>query len=109
MYLKIKNRKIKIIKLDSFWKRFKGLKFVLEPIDYGVMFPKKKTITTDFLCQRVDIILTDKNNKILYMYNDFPSEKRIWPKRKVYNIYFLPVGTVKNFKVNEVLPIKNKV
>ena len=41
MYLKVKNKKIKIIQPQGFWNRFKGLKFVLEPIDYGLRFTKK--------------------------------------------------------------------
>ena len=42
MYLQVKRKKIKIIELKGFWNRFKGLKFVLEPIDYGVKFSKKE-------------------------------------------------------------------
>ena len=108
MYLKLKNRRIEIKELKGFFNRFKGLKFVLEPIDYGVLFSKKKTVSTDFLCQKIDIILADKDNKILYMYENFPSERRIWPKKHVYNIYFLPLGTVKNFKLGDQLNIKEK-
>ena len=36
MYLQIKKKKIKIIELKGFWNRFKGLKFILEPINYGI-------------------------------------------------------------------------
>lgn len=105
MYLKIKNKKIKIIEPLGFWNRFKGLKFILEPIDYGLKFSKKKFITTNFLCQRIDIVLTDKEDNILYMYENIKTEKYIWPKKKVYNIYFLPLGTIKNLKLNTKLNI----
>ncbi len=103
MYLKVKNKKIKIIQPQGFWNRFKGLKFVLEPIDYGLRFTKKKFVTTNFLCQKIDIILTDKDDKILYIYEKMKTEKYIFPKRKVYNVYFLPLNTAKNFKLNEKL------
>ena len=86
MYLKIKNKKIKIIKLDSFWKRFKGLKFVLEPIDYGVMFPKKKTITTDFLCKELILYLQIKIIKSYICTMIFLVKKEFGQKEK-YTIY----------------------
>lgn len=105
MYLKIKKKKIKITELVGFWNRFKGLKFVLDPIDYGVKFQKKKFVTTNFLCQKIDIVLTDKENNILYMYENFKTEKYILPKRKVYNVYFLPLNTVKDLKLNTKLNI----
>lgn len=105
MYLQIKRKKIKIIELTKFWDRFKGLKFVLEPITYGIKFPKKKFVTTNFLCQKIDIVLTDKNDNILYMYNNMNTEKYIFPKRKVYNVYFLPLNTAKDLQINTKLNI----
>lgn len=105
MYLQVKNKKIKIIELTGFWNRFKGLKFVLEPIDYGIKFSKKKFVTTNFLCQKIDIVLTDKEDNILYMYKKMNTEKYIFPKRKVYNVYFLPLNTVKKLKLNTKLKI----
>lgn len=33
------------------------------------------------------------------------TEKYIFPKRKVYNVYFLPLNTVKELKVNTKLKI----
>lgn len=105
MYLQVKRKKLKIIELKGFWNRFKGLKFVLEPIDYGVKFTKKKFVTTNFLCQKIDIVLTDKEDNILYMYEKMNTEKYILPKRKVYNVYFLPLNTVKDLKLNTKLKI----
>ena len=108
MYLQVKKKKIKIIELKGFSHRFKGLKFVLEPIDYGVRFSKKKCVTTNFLCQKIDIVLTDKDENILYIYENMKTEKYIFPKRKVYNVYFLPLNTAKNLKINTKLKIINK-
>ena len=52
MYLQVKRKKIKLIELTKFWDRFKGLKFVFEPLNYAIRFPKKKFVTTNFLCQK---------------------------------------------------------
>ena len=105
MYLQVKRKKIKIIELTKFWERFKGFKFYLEPITYGLKFPKKRFITTNFLCQRIDIVQTDKEDNILYMFENVKSEKYIFPKKKVYNTYFLPLNTIKNLKLNTKLKI----
>ena len=105
MYLQVKRKKIKLIELTKFWDRFKGLKFILEPINYGLRFPKKRFVTTNFLCQRIDIVLTDKEDNILYIYENMKTEKYIFPKRKVYNVYFLPLNTVKDLKANTKLKI----
>ena len=105
MYLQVKRKKIKLIELTKFWDRFKGLKFVFEPLNYAIRFPKKKFVTTNFLCQKIDIVLTDKEDNILYMYENMKTEKYIFPKRKVYNVYFLPLNTVKNLTKNTKLKI----
>lgn len=109
MYLKIdKKKKIKIIILKKFWERFKGLKFVFEKLDYGVKFPRKKKCNTNFLVQNIDIILTDKNEKIIYMQENVGTEVKIKRRRHVYNTYFLPLGTVKYFKVGDILEFIEK-
>ncbi len=108
MYIKINRKKLPIIEKRKFWERFVGLKFVLEPIDYGVKYPKRKWFNTNFLCQRVDIVLTDKEDKICYIYENFNTEKTIFPKHKVYNVYLLPLGSSTNLKIGEVLRVYKK-
>ena len=104
MYLKIKNKKIEIIELNKFSERFKGLKFVLEKIDYGVYFPNKRWISTNFLCQNIDVVLTDKNNLIISLIENIRSEKYIF-KFRTRNIYFLPLETAKYLKIGQKIPI----
>lgn len=105
MYLKLQKKKIEIHSLTRFWDRFKGLKFYFEPLEHGVHFPKKRWVTTNFLCQRIDIIMTDKNNQILYLYENFKSEKYIFLKLKVHHTYFFPLNTACHFKKGDSLPI----
>ena len=104
MYLKIKNKKIDIIELTKFSERFKGLKFVLEKLDYGVYFPNKRWISTNFLCQNIDIALTDKNNIIISLMENVRSEKYIF-KFRTKNIYFLPLDTVKYLQIGKKIPV----
>lgn len=108
MYLKVNNKKIRINKLTNFFDRIKSLRFILEKIDYGLLFPKKHGITTVFLCQKIDIIMTDKENKILYIYKNVKSEKYFFPRRKVYNIFFLPLKTADNFNKGDIIELNEE-
>ena len=105
MYIKVKNKKIKIVEANTFWERLKGLKFVLGPLEYGVRFPKKKASNTNFLFERIDVILTDKDEKILYLIENLGTEKKVHRKKDVYNTYFVPKDTVKELKVGETLKL----
>ena len=107
MYIKIKNKKIKILEYTKKTDRIKSLKFVLEPIDYGIKIPKKKLVNTYFFCQKVDVCITNKENIIIKMYESLKSEKRKF-HWKSYNIYYLPLGTVKNMKIGDTLIPKEK-
>ena len=103
MYIKIKNKKVKLVEANTFWERLKGLKFVLGPLEYGVRFPKKKSSNTNFLFERIDVILTDQEEKILYLIENLGTEKKVRRKKDVYNTYFVPRGTVKDLKVGDTL------
>ncbi len=107
MYLIINNKKILIKEYIKFKDRFKTLKFYLDKIDFGIKLPKKKRANTTFFCQRVDICFTDKDDKVLYLYEDVKSEKKIF-KFKSKNIYYLPLNTVKYLKVGEQLKFRKK-
>ncbi|MCI8460536.1 MAG: hypothetical protein HFE81_03995 [Bacilli bacterium] len=107
MYLKVNNKKIEIKEYKRFIDRFKSLKFVLNEIDYGIKIPNKKKASTYFFCQRVDICFTDKEDNILYLYQNIKSEKRII-KLKAKNVYYLPLNTCKDLKVGTKINLKNK-
>ncbi len=100
MYIKVKNKEIEIQEKNTWMEKFKSLKFVLEPIDYGIKISKTRWINTYFFCQRVDICVTDKDNRVQKVYENVKSEKRIFLWKK-YNIYYLPLNTIKNVSLNE--------
>lgn len=105
MYIKIKDKKLSIREANTFFERVKGLKFVLGPLDYGVRFPKKKASNTNFLFEKIDVILTDMEENILFLYENVGTEKYIRRRKNVYNTYFVPCGTVKNLSVGEKLEL----
>lgn len=106
MYLICKKKKIEIEECLTFFTRLKGFMFQMEPIVTGKRFPKCNSIHTYFMFQRIDVIMTDKNNKVIKMYPNLKSEKMIFPKRGVYYTYELPLGSCDGYKIGDVLKIK---
>lgn len=106
MYLICNKEKIEIDDCTTFLKRLIGFMFQFKTIKIGKRFPKCNSIHTCFMFQKIDVIMTDKNNKIIKMYPNLKSEKIILPKKDVYYTYELPLGTCNNYKISDVLKIK---
>ena len=107
MYLKVNSKKIEIKEYIKFKDRFKSFRFYLYPIDFGIRYNKKKIASTYFFCQKVDICFTDKDNIILDLYHNVPSERRLFDF-KAYYIYYLPLETCKYLEIGKKLDIKEK-
>ncbi len=106
MKLTINKKKINIEKIDGFFNRFKLLKFKLEKLENGYLLTKRKWLSTYLYCQKVDVIMTDKDNTILYLYPNLKSEAIIYYKRKVYNTYILPLGIANHLEKGKILKIE---
>ena len=102
------NKKLKINTLTSFKDRIKGYRFYLYPIKEGLCYPKKKMINTYFVCQKLDIVVTDKENNILAIYPSIKTENFIRPRLKAYYIYLLPEGSSKGLENIDKLRIMTK-
>ena len=68
-------------------------------------FPKCNSIHTFFMFKPIDVFMTDKNNKILYLYKNFKPYKIILPKKNVYYTYETKINEY-DFKVNDVFQEK---
>lgn len=99
-------KKIKFKTVTKFTDRMKGFRFYLTPIKEGLCYPKKKMINTYFVCQKLDIVVTDKENKILAIYPSIKTEKFIRPRFKAYYIYLLPEKSSKGLEDYDILKIK---
>ena len=98
MKLRYNNKDINLVECKSFYTRFKG--FMLEDnIDRALLFDKCNSVHTFFMKKNIDIIMCDKDNDILYIYNDIEKNKIIWPKKKVTKVYELPVNYF-DYKLN---------
>ena len=103
--IKIGNfQNIKIYECINFYNRLTGLMFK-KNINYGLLFKKCNSIHTFFMKENIDVIMTDKNNKILYYYNNLKPNKIILPKKGVYNTYEFPANKLTHIKINEYIKI----
>ena len=103
MILKCKYEvEIKLCK--SFTSKLFGLMFK-KNFKYGICLKRCNSIHTFFMKENIDIIMTDKDNKIIYIKNNLKKNKIIWPKKKVYYTYELPAH-YHTYKVGEYLLFK---
>lgn len=85
---------IKIKEAKSFKDRLLGLMFK-KNINYGLLFENCRSIHTFFMKEEIDILATDKNNRIIKMYKSVKPWRIIIAPKKTYNIYELPKKTLK--------------
>ena len=71
MYLLINNKKIEIKEAISFKDRLYGLMGKTN-IDYGMLFPNCNSIHTFFMKENIDIIGINKDNIVIYKYENLP-------------------------------------
>jgi len=97
--MKSKKLNINIKICNKFYNRLFGLMFK-KNINYGLCFPKCNSIHTFFMRENIDVIMTDKDYNILYIYKNFKPNKIILPKKNVYYTFELPCNKF-NFNVKE--------
>ncbi len=109
MYLQLKNKKIKIIKADTFFKRLRGL-MGQKNIDYGMLFPKCNSIHTFNMKENIDVIGLNENNEVIYKYENLPKNRiiRVKNSQNKTSILELPKNTSKLVKINSILLFKDE-
>ena len=105
MYLKINKVKIPIEIKTSFKDKLKSFRFRLTEIDKGLCFIKKRRINTYFFYQRVDIIMADKNNKVLTIIKNAQTERKYKGNKETYFLYIFPVGVSDFYEIGDTLNI----
>ena len=98
------NKYLNLKMCTNFFDRLKGFMFN-KNIDKCLCFPKCNSIHTFFMLKPIDIIMTDKNYKILYVFKNIKPYRIILPKKDVYYTFELPTNIFK-FKVNEKIKVE---
>ena len=93
----IKNMKVKVC--NNFFNRFKGFMFT-KNINYGLCFPRCNSIHTIFMFKPIDVIMTDKDYKVLYIFKNVKPYRIILPKKNVYYTFEFPINKL-DFRINE--------
>lgn len=101
MKLIIDNKELTLKEANTFFKKLVGLCFKRN-INFALKF-KCNGIHTFFMLENIDVILTDKDNNILYIYKNLKRNRILLPKKNVYYTYELPVGTIKSEKLKKLV------
>lgn len=104
MKLIYKNKEIELIECKTFISRLKGFMFK-KNITNALLFNNCNSIHTFFMKENIDIIMCDKDNNILYYYQNLSKNKIILPKKKVKKVIETP-NNYFNIKTNERVIIK---
>ena len=104
MHLNLNNSIINIKVCKNFKDRLIGLMFKKNIIK-GYLFPNCNSIHTFFMKEKIDVLLLDKDYKILFIYINLSPWKIILPKKNVCNILELPNNSCKNLKINQKIKI----
>ena len=90
---------------DNFFNRLIGLMF-RKNINYGLCFKRCNSIHTFFMKENIDVVMTDKNNKVIYLKKNLKRNRIILPKKNVYQTYEFPNNFIKELKKGDILIIK---
>jgi len=101
--LKYKDKEISLKECSSFYSRLKGFMFC-KNIDKALLFNKCNSIHTFFMYKNIDVIMCNKDNRILYYFNDLKKNKIILPKKGVYKVYETPSNFFK-IKIDDKLEV----
>ena len=99
MKLVINEKEIELTECTTFYTRLKGFMFT-KNINYGLCFPKCNSIHTIFMFKPIDVIMTDKDYKVLYIFKNVKPYRIILPKKNVYYTFEFPINKL-DFKINE--------
>lgn len=97
------NLSIDVKYCNNIFNRFLGLMFK-KNIDKCLCFPRCNSIHTFLMLKSIDVIMTDKDYNILYIYKNLKPYKIILPKKHVYYTFELPSNKF-NFNVNEKIKV----
>lgn len=106
MKLLYNNKDIDLYECKSFFSRLKGFMFT-KNIDKALLFDRCNSIHTFFMKENIDVLMCDRDFKIIYYYKDLGKNRVILPKRKVYAVIELPVNYY-SFEIGERIVIKNE-
>ena len=99
----VNNDKFNIEIADTFKKRLFGL-MGKKNIKTGLYFPNTSSIHTFFMKEDIDVIMIDKENKVVYFEKNLKKNK-ILIKKKAHHTIELPHNSLNKININDKLTI----
>jgi len=98
---------MKIVIASNFKDKLLGLMFK-KNINYSLLIKNCKSIHTFFMKENIDILLLDKNNKILDIKRNIkPNKIIIFKSKKRTNILEMPNNSSLIYKINDTIKLEN--
>lgn len=107
MKLVYKNKDIDLYECKNFFSRLKGFMFT-KNIDKALLFDRCNSIHTFFMKENIDVIMCDRDNRVLFFYKDLSRNKIILPKKGVTKVFETPSNYF-DIVINEKVMIKWKL
>ena len=104
MQLIYNDKSIDLYVCKSFFSRLKGFMFTRN-INRALLFDKCNSIHTFFMKENIDVIMCDKDNRVLFFYKDLSRNKIILPKKGVTKVFETPSNYF-DIVINEKVMIK---
>ena len=104
MILSYDDKDIHLTNCRDFFSRLKGFMFT-KNIDKALLFDRCNSIHTFFMKENIDVIMCDKDNNILYYYNNLGKNKIIFPKKNVRKVFETPCSYF-DIKIGKKMVIK---
>lgn len=82
-------KSITLYECKSFYKRLIGF-MGKRNINKALLFDRCNSIHTFFMKEKIDVIMCDSDNKILYYYKDLGKNRIILPKKRVTRVFETP-------------------
>ena len=103
MKILLKKQELLLKDCNKFKDKLLGFMFK-KNINYALRF-RCRSIHTFFMKEEIDVVITDKNNKVLYIYNSL-NRNKIIIKKDAYYFYELPKNT-NTYKINDTIIIRS--
>jgi len=98
---------MKIVVANNFKDKLIGL-MGKKNINYSLLIKNCKSIHTFFMKESIDVLLLDKNNKILEIKRNItPNRILIFKSKKRTNILEMPNNSSLKYKINDIIKLDN--
>lgn len=107
MRILLNNKEYKLASCTTFYSRLMGNMFKKKV--KCLVFPKVNSIHTFFMLNDIDVIMLDRDFKVIYIYKGLKPWRIVLPKKRSYYVIELPINSVGSLEIgDEVKVVDNR-